>query len=75
VPRENRPVIISTFTNPQEREVLRCLVAEGRRFISVYPGGIPFQLPSGIADSVKKGRALLLSPVESGTGDAVHMAN
>lgn len=68
VPRENKPVIISTFTSPQEREVLRRLVAEGRRFISVYPGGIPFQLPSGIADSVKKGRALLLSPVESGTG-------
>ena len=68
VPRENKPVIISTFTSPQEREVLRRLVADGRRFISVYPGGIPFQLPCGIADSVKAGRALLLSPVEGGTG-------
>ena len=67
-PRENKPVIISTFTSPQEREVLRRLVAEGRRFISVYPGGIPAVLPSGIADSVKAGRALLLSPVECGTG-------
>ena len=68
VPRENKPVIISTFTSPQEREVLRRLIARGRRFISVYPGGIPAVLPCGIADSVKAGRALLLSPVECGAG-------
>ena len=68
VPRENKPAIISTFTSPQEREVLRRLIAEGRRFISVYPGGIPVLLPCDIDDSVKAGRALLLSPVECGTG-------
>ncbi|MBP5321435.1 MAG: hypothetical protein J6334_10645, partial [Kiritimatiellae bacterium] len=33
-----------------------------------YPGGIPAVLPGGIADSVSAGRALLLSPVECGTG-------
>ena len=66
-PRE-KPVIISTFTSPQEREVLRRLVAAGRRFIAVYPGGIPAVLPSGIAESVAAGRALLMSPTESGTG-------
>ena len=67
VPRD-KPVIISTFTSPQERGVLRRLIAEGRRFIAVYPGGIPAVLPGGIADSVAAGRALLLSPVECGTG-------
>ena len=65
---ENKPVIISTFTSPQEREVLRRLIATGRRFIAVYPGGIPVSLPGGIAESVAAGRALLMSPVESGTG-------
>ena len=66
-PRE-KPVIISTFTSAQEREILRRLVAGGRRFIAVYPGGIPAVLPGNIAESVAAGRALLISPVESGTG-------
>lgn len=66
-PRE-KPVIISTFTSAQEREILRRLVAGGRRFIAVYPGGIPAALPGNIAESVAAGRALLISPVESGTG-------
>ena len=66
-PRD-KAVIISTFTSPQECEVLRRLVAGGRRFIAVYPGGIPAELPREIAESVADGRALLLSPVESGTG-------
>jgi hypothetical protein len=60
--------IISTFTSPQEREILARLIAQGRRFIAVYPGGIPAALPRGVAESVKAGRALLLSPVASGTG-------
>ena len=63
-----KPVIISTFTSAQEREILRRLVAGGRRFIAVYPGGIPAVLPGNIAESVAAGRALLISPVESGTG-------
>lgn len=60
--------VISTFTSAQEREVLRRLLAKERRFIAVYPGGIPEVLPREIARSVEAGRALLLSPVESGTG-------
>ena len=67
VPRE-KPVIISTFTSAQEREVLRRLIAAGRRFIAVYPGGIPAVLPGSMAESVLAGQALLISPVESGTG-------
>ena len=63
-----KTVMISTFTSPQEREVLRRLIAADRRFIAVYPGGIPVVLPAGVAESVSAGRALLMSPVESGTG-------
>ena len=66
-PRE-KPVIISTFTSAQEREVLRRLIANGRRFIAVCPGGIPAVLPDNIAKSVASGQALLISPVVSGTG-------
>lgn len=66
-PPENPPVI-STFTSPQEREVLRRLMAQKRRFIAVYPGGLPAVLPREIAACVEAGRALLLSPVETGTG-------
>ena len=62
------PVIISTFTSPQEREVLRRLIAQKRRFIAIYPGGIPETLPPQIAAAEKDGRALMLSPVPSGTG-------
>ena len=63
-----KPPIISTFTSPQEREVLRRLIAHKRRFIAIYPGGIPETLPPQIAAAAKDGRALLLSPVPSGTG-------
>lgn len=62
------PPVISTFTSPQEREALRRLLAKQRRFIAVYPGGIPEVLPRGVAESVAAGRALLLSPVATGTG-------
>lgn len=65
--QENRP-IISTFTSPQEREVMRRLLAKRRRFIAVYPGGIPAILPRDIAAAVESGAALLLSPVAPGTG-------
>ena len=62
------PPVISTFTSPQEREMLRRLLAKKRRIIAVYPGGIPAVLAPAIAESVDAGRMLLLSPVESGTG-------
>ena len=60
--------VISTFTSSQERAILRKLISLGRRFIAVYPGGIPKALPDEIKNLVDSGNALLLSPVESGTG-------
>ena len=60
--------VISTFTSSQERAILRKLISQGRRFIAVYPGGIPKVLPDEIKNLVDSGNALLLSPVESGTG-------
>ena len=60
--------VISTFTSSQERAFLRKLISQGRRFIAVYPGGIPKVLPDEIKNLVDSGNALLLSPVESGTG-------
>ena len=60
--------VISTFTSSQERAILRKLISRGRRFIAVYPGGIPKALPDEIKNLVDSGNALLLSPVESGTG-------
>lgn len=62
------PPVISTFTSPQEREVLRRLLIRKRRFIAVYPGGLPTPLPRGVDEAVEEERALLLSPVASGTG-------
>ena len=59
--------VISTFTSSQERAILRKLISLGRRFIAVYPGGIPKALPDEIKNLVDSGNALLLSPVESGT--------
>jgi hypothetical protein len=60
--------VISTFTSSQERAILRKLISQGRRFIAVYPGGIPKILPDEIKNLVDSGNALLLSPVESCTG-------
>ena len=62
------PPVISTFTSPQEREVLRRLLAKKRRIIAVYPGGIPAVLSPAMNESIDAGRMLLLSPVKSGTG-------
>ena len=63
-------VILSTFTSPQEREVLRRALAKGRRVVAVLPGGIPpeGELPPALAEACREGRALLLSPVAEGTG-------
>jgi len=62
------PVVISTFTSPQERGVLaRCLTVQ-RPFVCVMPGGIPEPLPPAIARACAEGWALVLSPVEIGTG-------
>ena len=62
--------VISTFTSAQERAVLGKLLAKGRRFVRIYPGGIPpkEELEPAVAAACEAGRALLISPVASGTG-------
>ena len=62
--------IISTFTSAQERAVLSKLLAKGRRFVRIYPGGIPPPeiLEPEVAEACKAGNALLISPVPAGTG-------
>ena len=61
--------IISTFTSPQEREVLRRALAKNRRIIQVFPQGIPSEaeLPQELVAACKAGNALLLSPQPSGS--------
>ena len=62
--------IISTFTSAQERAVLSKLLTKGRRFVRIYPGGIPplEMLEPEVAKACKAGNALLISPVPAGTG-------
>ena len=68
-PRDKAPVI-STFTSAQERAVFAKVMAHDRRFIKVYPGGIPplGELEPAIAEACEAGRGLLISPAPSGTG-------
>lgn len=56
--------LISTFTSPQEREVLRRALAKNRRIIQVVPQGIPSEaeLPQELVAACKAGNALLISP-------------
>ena len=63
-------VVISTFTSAQERAVLGKLLARGRRFVRIYPGGIPAkeELAPAVARACEVGNGLLISPVPSGTG-------
>ena len=65
-----KPPVISTFTSAQERAVFDRVLRNGQRFIRVYPGGIPpeAELPEEIRKSCAEGRALLISPVETGSG-------
>jgi REP element-mobilizing transposase RayT len=63
------PPLISTFTSPQEREVLRRALAKNRCIIQVVPQGIPSEaeLPQELVAACKAGNALLLSPQPSGS--------
>ena len=65
----NNPIIISTFTSAQEREALRRALSKGKRIIQVIPQGIPpeSELLPGLAAACREGRALLLSPQQSGS--------
>ncbi len=60
--------IISTFTSPQEREVMRQCLATKQPFVWVRPGGLPTTIYSDLQADINEGRALLLSPVPEGTG-------
>lgn len=63
------PVVISTFTSAQEREMLRRALAHGRRIIHVVPQGIPPEnaMPPALLAACRAGRALLLSPQPAGS--------
>ena len=65
----NNPIIISTFTSAQEREALRRALSKGKRIIQVIPQGIPpeGELLPELAAACREGRALLLSPQQSGS--------
>ena len=65
----NTPIIISTFTSAQEREALRRVLSNGKRIIQVIPQGIPpeSELSPELAAACREGRALLLSPPQSGS--------
>ena len=65
----NTPIIISTFTSAQEREALRRALSKGKRIIQVIPQGIPpeSELSPELAAACREGRALLLSPQQSGS--------
>ena len=65
----NNPIIISTFTSAQEREALRRALSKGKRIIQVIPQGIPpeSELLPELAAACREGRALLLSPQQSGS--------
>ena len=67
---ESLSPVISTFTSAQERAVLGKLLARGRRFVRIYPGGIPpkEELEPAVAAACEAGKALLISPVPPGTG-------
>lgn len=67
---EAKPPVISTFTSAQERAIFARILRNNQRFIRVYPGGIPdlSELDAEIRARCDEGRALLISPVESGTG-------
>lgn len=67
VPPPGAPVL-STFTSPEERFYLRQCLLRGRPFVWVYPGGIPSSLPIAVQTAINENRALLLSPVPTGTG-------
>ncbi len=60
--------VISTFTSPREREVMRECLAAKRPLVWVRPGGLPTTIYGDLQAAIDEGRALLLSPVPEGTG-------
>ena len=61
--------LISTFTSPQEREVLRRVLTRNQRIIHVCPQGIPqvHELSSEQQQALAERRLLFLSPQPNGS--------
>ena len=62
--------VISTFTSAQERAVFEDVIRKRRRFVRVYPGGLPAEgeLEPMVRAACDEGWGLLLSPVASRAG-------
>lgn len=59
--------LISTFTSPQEREVLRRALTKKQSIIHVCPQGIPTELSAEQHQALIENRLLFLSPQPSGS--------
>ena len=62
--------VISTFTSAQERAVFEKVMRNRRRFVRIYPGGLPEvgELEPSVKAACDEGWGVLLSPVASGSG-------
>ena len=69
-PENLKGPVISTFTSAQERAVFEKVMKNRRRFVWVYPGGLPTEgeLDPLVKAACDEGWGLLLSPVASGSG-------
>ena len=67
VPTTQEIALISTFTSPQEREILCRALAKKRPIIHVCPQGIPTKLSAEQHQALIENRLLFLSPQPSGS--------
>ena len=69
-PENLKGPVISTFTSAQERAVFEKVMRKRRRFVRVYPGGLPAEgeIEPSIKAACDEGWGLLLSPVANGSG-------
>lgn len=67
VPTTQEMAFISTFTSPQEREILCRALAKKRPIIHVCPQGIPTELSAEQHQALIENRLLFLSPQPSGS--------
>lgn len=67
VPTPRGMPLISTFTSPQEREVLRRALTKKQSIIHVCPQGIPTELSAEQHQALIENRLLFLSPQPSGS--------
>lgn len=67
VPTTQEMALISTFSSPQEREILCRALAKKRPIIHVCPQGIPTELSAEQHQALIENRLLFLSPQPSGS--------